>query len=119
MTQTAALLDNKKVLVQYVTDKGENVALSIPEKYLATSRMTAVSAATGVTYVSRPAYLKPRHFWLNGLDQNNKLVRRKLIYNAALVPTVQDGTTVATIDGITFTASGHIGEKVRGAVNAH
>lgn len=108
MTQTAAILDNTKVLVDYLSDDGNHYAISMPKKYLAASQMTQITAGSSGTFRSKPARFFPRHYWLNGLNAAGKLVRRKLIYNAGT--NIAQGT-VFTIDGITFETSGYVGER--------
>lgn len=97
-------LNGPKGAYKYVSDDGNTYRIRTSVALASAASLTA-SDGTEPMY---PKGCKPRHAWLQGTNSGVK-VRKKLVFNTASAPAI--GST-KTLDGVTFTVFGYIGEKI-------
>lgn len=115
-TEAIGSLQRAKYL--YVADDGKTYTISMRTVYAAASKLTAY----GNQATQGPFPGHPRHAWIVSTNNttpgaNGRQLRRKVPFAAAAIATagqgLAPGATVTGIDGLTWLAEGHVGEKIR------
>lgn len=105
-----AITDFSRFLAAYQTDDNINSSIILRTVYSQIASLGLGTAPAAGTAILRG---KPRHVYISNVN-NNKIIRRKVPYNAGTLAAAETALASAVIDGLSgWIVHGHTGERTR------